>query len=249
MSPESANPMAEDSVQYRIFDIETILEDWFVPQCDPDLVLSQVDFTPPATHRLASISWMDVRGDYTVSDIQVMNCLGEREVSVLNAFMTLLQDRSILVTWNGRRFDVPLLVYRCYAHKIQIPEYYRNYHNNFDTHLDLMEFFSDRGRVKFSKMDHLAKLAGLPGKMDMVGADVAFSVAEGKIKEVMVYNVTDVLQTYVIFLRARLLGGRFSSEYYDSLVERFRDQLASDAFPSPNVKRAGHQLLQHWELR
>lgn len=53
----------------------------------------------------------------------------------------------------------------------------------------------------------LAKVIGKPGKMGTTGDKVYEMFLEGKIREINDYCVHDVLDTYFVFLRTRVISG------------------------------------------
>ena len=58
----------------------------------------------------------------------------------------------------------------------------------------------------------LAKLIGLPGKYTIAGEDVEYLFRQGRLKEINQYCMTDVLQTYLLFLRVELLRGKLDAQ-------------------------------------
>jgi hypothetical protein len=66
------------------------------------------------------------------------------------------------------------------------------------------------GAAKFTSLDHLAKLCGLPGKMDVKGADVAALYDEGCYGTIDRYCLEDVYQTALIYIRWLHLRGELS---------------------------------------
>ena len=118
-----------------------------------------------------------------------------------------------LVSWNGSGFDLPVLHYRCMLHGVTAARYwetgesdgsfrYSNYLSRFHwRHIDLMDVlsgFQGRGRAS---LDHVATLLGLPGKVGMHGSQVWDTYLKGGLKRIRDYCETDVLNTYLIYLR------------------------------------------------
>lgn len=127
-----------------------------------------------------------------------------------------------LVTWNGRGFDVPVINYRLMRYGMQLPWFFGRdvrYRYTEDGHCDLMDCVSDfgaagRGRIP---LDGVAKVIGLPGKMDITGKDVdtLWNLGDetGK-KKVREYCLCDVVQTGLIFQRWHHFAGRISTDDY-----------------------------------
>jgi len=131
------------------------------------------------------------------------------------------------VSWNGSGFDLPVLHYRAMRHSLQAPRYWEmgeedqafrwnNYISRFHwRHVDLMDVlsgFQGRGRVGLDKM---AQLLGLPGKLGMSGEGVWDAFLEGRIEDIRNYCETDVINTYLIYLRFELMRGRLTHEEHD----------------------------------
>lgn len=142
-----------------------------------------------------------------------------------------------LVSWNGGGFDLPVLHYRAMRHGIVAPRYwesgdedqafrFNNYLNRYHTrHLDLMDVlsgFQARARVSLQSM---ATLLGFPGKLGMSGDKVWDAYLDGQIELIRDYCETDVLNTYLVFLRFEMMRGRLNREEYFAELARVREAL------------------------
>ena len=158
-------------------------------------------------------------------------------------FSGLEKLRPTLVSWNGSGFDLPVLHYRMLRHGIASPTYWdtgeddrdfkwNNYLNRYHArHLDLMDVLSAyqaRGRVS---LEHVALLLGLPGKLGMGGEQVFEYWRAGRIAEIRAYCETDVLNTYLVWLRFQLVRGRLQPPEYAAETARVRAWLAERAEP------------------
>ena len=83
-------------------------------------------------------------------------------------------------------------------------------------------------------------LLGLPGKLGFSGAQVWDAYRAGDIGAIRRYCETDVLNTYLVYLRFELLRGRLTREEHAAELERVRALLRSG--------QVAHfaQFLQHW---
>lgn len=148
-----------------------------------------------------------------------------------------------LVTWNGGGFDLPVLHYRALRHGIVAARYWQtgnedqsfrwnNYLSRFHwRHLDLMDVLSGyqaRGRAT---LQNVALLLGLPGKLGMSGELVWDAWLEGRVDDIRRYCETDVLNTFLIYLRFEFMRGHLSREQYATETQRVRDVLAAQAEP------------------
>jgi 3'-5' exonuclease len=143
-----------------------------------------------------------------------------------------------LVSWNGTGFDLPVLHYRSLLHSVQAARYwelgdsdqsfrYSNYLSRFHwRHMDLMDILSGfQGRGRASLQD-IASLLGFPGKLGMHGADVWPAYLQGGLRRIRDYCETDVLNTYLIYLRFQLVRGHLSAEQHVHELARVRKFLA-----------------------
>lgn len=161
-----------------------------------------------------------------------------------------------LVSWNGGGFDLPVLHYRAMRHGIQAPRYWEsgdsdqafrwnNYLNRYHTrHLDLMDVlssFQSRARVG---LQAAAMLLGLPGKLGMSGDKVWDAWQAGEIEAIRNYCETDVLNTFLVYMRFELMRGMLSREEYHAECERVRDALRTQGKPHFEEFLAAWQEVQ-----
>ena len=143
-----------------------------------------------------------------------------------------------LVSWNGGGFDLPVLHYRALIHGLTAPRYWdmgeddrefkwNNYISRYHTrHLDLMDLLALYQPRANAPLDELARLMGLPGKLGMDGSQVWPAWCRGEIAAIRAYCETDVVNTYLVYLRFQLLRGALTRDAYAAEVERVRNQLA-----------------------
>ena len=144
-----------------------------------------------------------------------------------------------LVSWNGSGFDLPVLQYRALKHGIQAPRYwetgdddrefrYNNYLSRFHwRHIDLMDVlagFQPRGRAS---LDQMATLLGFPGKLGLSGDQVWQCWLDGGIDEIRQYCETDVLNTYLIYLRFEYMRGNLDDASLAREFERVRSTITA----------------------
>jgi predicted PolB exonuclease-like 3'-5' exonuclease len=142
-----------------------------------------------------------------------------------------------LVSWNGSGFDLPVLHYRSLLHGVTAARYWEtgdsdssfrfsNYLSRFHwRHMDLMDVlsgFQGRGRAS---LDAVATLLGLPGKVGMHGSQVWDVYLSGGLKRIRDYCETDVLNTYLVYLRFQLLRGHLNLNEHAHEVARVRTLL------------------------
>jgi predicted PolB exonuclease-like 3'-5' exonuclease len=146
-----------------------------------------------------------------------------------------------LVSWNGGGFDLPVLHYRGLIHGLQACRYWEmgdddrefkwnNYLSRYHMrHLDLMDvlaLYQPRANVP---LDELAKLMGFPGKLGMDGSQVWSAFQRGDIAAIRNYCETDVVNTYLVFLRFQLMRGILNLEQYESECALVRSTLSKSS--------------------
>jgi 3'-5' exonuclease len=147
-----------------------------------------------------------------------------------------------IVSWNGGGFDLPVLHYRGLIHGVAAPRYWdlgeddrdfkwNNYISRYHTrHLDLMDLLAMYQPRANAPLDELAKLMGLPGKLGMDGGAVWGAWLNGEIDAIRDYCETDVVNTYLVFLRFQQMRGQLSAKAHAEEVAFVRKELAkSDA--------------------
>ncbi len=146
-----------------------------------------------------------------------------------------------LISWNGSGFDIPVLIYRAMQYDLSAPWLFEegdriknmrfdNYVNRFHTkHLDLMDRFSQYGASRREAMDVVASLYGLPGKTDVDGSMVGGLVSNGDWQTLSIYCESDVMNTWLIYLRWLRLTGKLSSQDFNAWQQQSYDYLAKYA--------------------
>jgi predicted PolB exonuclease-like 3'-5' exonuclease len=92
-----------------------------------------------------------------------------------------------------------------------------------------MDYIADFGAAKPSKLDIVAKLIGMPGKVGVAGKDVGPLVHAGRIQEVRNYCLCDVVQTAAVLLRVQLLRGELDREAYRDAMGGILELLREDS--------------------
>jgi predicted PolB exonuclease-like 3'-5' exonuclease len=185
-------------------------------------------FQPLHLHKIVAISVL-----YKNNDKLSLLSLGEedsKESDLLKLFFGAIDKyHPQLVSWNGKGFDAPVMHYRALLHGISSIKYWdkgeddrdfkwNNYLNRYhDRHLDLMDILS--GFKKPASLTDIAQLIGAPGKYGIDGSKVADYYLENDIKKIRDYCETDVLNTYLVYLRYQLLSSSVTSEKYNELIK------------------------------
>jgi predicted PolB exonuclease-like 3'-5' exonuclease len=210
------------------------------------------EFLAHEQHRVVAISCVLRSGD--ALRVWSLGDVAAAEAELIERFFDGIDKFSPdLVSWNGGGFDLPVLHYRALLAGVQAPRYwetgdedtafrYNNYLSRFHwRHLDLMDVlagFQNRARASLA---NTACLLGLPGKMGFSGAQVWDAYQAGNLVGIRQYCETDVLNTYLIYLRFELMRARFTRQRYEEEVERVKALL--------RAARETHfeQFLRAWE--
>jgi hypothetical protein len=194
-------------------------------------------FLPLEQHRVIAISALLREGDQF--QLWSVGTADSAEDELLRRFFGGLDKlRPTLVSWNGTGFDLPVLHYRMLRHGVASPTYWdsgeldrdfkwNNYLNRYHArHIDLMDVLSSyqaRGRAS---LENVALLLGLPGKLGMAGDQVWQAWRDGKIAEIRDYCETDVMNTYLVYLRFELIRGMLTPADHEAELGRVRGWLA-----------------------
>ena len=206
---------------------EAAIERYLEEQGDPDA------FIPVAFQVPVAISVARVSSDYRLLDISCLDDPGFDPMEMTRLFWAGVEHyrAAALVDFNGRGFDIPLMTLNAFRFGISCPAYFADdrfghRYRYTDKHIDLMDWLTEYGASRIrGGLNLLAKMLGKPGKMGTSGGQVASLYAEGKLREINDYCMHDVLDTYFVFLRSRVLTGELPLEREQALVDEVRDWL------------------------
>jgi predicted PolB exonuclease-like 3'-5' exonuclease len=136
--------------------------------------------------------------------------------------------RPTLVSFNGRSFDLPLMELAAFRYGVSVPGWFavggkafeqpRGRYNT-QSHLDLCELLTNFGSSRFNGgLNLAANLLGKPGKMDVQGDMVQDMYDAGRLTQINDYCRCDVLDTYFVFLRTRVLVGQLPLDAEQKLI-------------------------------
>ena len=181
------------------------------------------------------------------------------EKDILSKFFRAFSDLEKLpqlISWNGSGFDIPVLIYRAMQYDLSAPWLFEegeriknmrfdNYVNRFHTrHLDLMDRFSQYGASRREAMDVVASLYGLPGKTDVDGSMVGGLVKNGDWQTLSIYCESDVMNTWLIYLRWLRLTGQLSSQDFNAWQQQSHDYLAQ--YTQADGSPRHHEFIADW---
>jgi predicted PolB exonuclease-like 3'-5' exonuclease len=231
---------------YLVIDIET------VP--DPALYSPPVPvegeerpFPPLYAHRpiVLGVLWLDEAYGF-----RRLGVIGEDkdELTMLTDFSSFAdRERPHLVTYNGRCFDLPVLMLRCLRHGVPLRFFFqdRDYRYRFSDagHIDLYDLLSEHGAARVGSLDSLAHVIGLPGKVGVDGSQVEGLYNAGQLPLIRNYCLTDVAQTAFLFLRYRLLQGQLDLTAYRRAAGGLYEALLADGRVNAVLERIDRARL------
>jgi predicted PolB exonuclease-like 3'-5' exonuclease len=231
---------------YLVLDIETVPDPLLYT---PPEVPSGMErpFPPLYSHRpiVLGVLWLDDAYGFLR-----LGVIGEDkdEAGALADFAHFAeQQRPHLVTYNGRSFDLPVIMLRCLRHGVPLHFFFqdRDYRYRFSDagHIDLYDFLSEHGAAKVGSLDALAHVIGLPGKVGVDGSQVEGLYNAGQLPLIRNYCLTDVAQTAFLFLRYRLLQGLLDRNGYQRAARGLYDALEADGRVQPVIERIDRSRL------
>jgi len=186
------------------------------------------DFLPLHLHKVVAISL--VLKTPKEFNVWSLGDIKSSEKEIIERFFNGIDKYSpILVSWNGSGFDLPVLHYRSLLHGISAQRYWEtgdedssfkwnNYINRYHyRHTDVMDILAGYQARANAKLDEIAVMLDLPGKMGMSGNKVWEGFLNGDIEGIRNYCETDVLNTYIIYQRFRLIQGKINSDEYEKI--------------------------------
>ena len=238
-----------------VFDLETIpdahglrqLHDWPSSLSDSEVIEKALaerqashgnDFLPLHLHKVVVVGcvFRDAQG----FRVKTLGQPDDAEPVLISGFFkTIERYTPRLVSWNGSGFDLPVLHYRSLIHGVPAPRYwdtgeedrdfkFNNYLSRYhNRHIDLMDLLAKYNGRANAPMDDLAKLCGFPGKLGMDGSQVWRAWSDGRQDEVRAYCEADVVNTWLLFCRFRLLRGELDAQSYQEEITLVRDTLTT----------------------
>lgn len=193
--------------------------------CEPELVMS----LSPLFGQVVSMAFME--GDDLDSEVWALGVppggdpgrvVGEvppwlqlvSERELLQAFWLLAAQAEVVVSYNGRNFDVPFLLGRSLIHEVPARVDLLGSPYHVRPHLDLYRMIATGRSMGPASLDAVCWALGVESPKDgMSGADVAPAYARGELGAIATYNRGDVLATARVFQRVRDTVLRFREDW------------------------------------
>jgi predicted PolB exonuclease-like 3'-5' exonuclease len=261
-------------VKYLIFDIETVGDGDLIRKVrfpDEELTPREAvtryrrqlleetgkDVLPLTFVLPVSVAIAKVAADFRLLELIVLDSPEFRPQEIVRRFWQGWQhyQRPTLVTFNGRGYDVPVLEVAAFRFGISIPAWFnvdsrafeqsRNRYNH-DAHLDLQDLLTNFGSFRMhGGLNLLANLIEKPGKAGIDGSQVQDLYNDGHVDKINDYCRCDVLDTYFVFLRSRVLLGKLTLDEEQALTQMTYEMLSEQSEHHP----AYQHYLQTWDTR
>ena len=263
--------MAVAGVAYLVFDVESVADAALVARIryprEPIEASEAVrryraelmekydsDFVPYTFQVPISVAAAKVSAEFQLIDLVLLDDPEFRPHAITEKFWRGWEAyrRPTLVSFNGRTFDIPLLELAAFRYGLSVPGWFNTAGKSFDhprgrynvqAHIDLCELLTNFGSTRFTGgLSLAANILGKPGKMDVQGDMVQDMYDAGRLAEINDYCRCDVLDTYFIFLRTRVLVGQLTLDAEQAIIARTKQWLQQNA---PQV-RAYQLYLDRW---
>jgi len=218
---------------YIVYDFEAVVD-----QGNPPPEGSDPEKVPAVAHlEIVSGAIVALVLDGPRTRVQLPRLLGAPsygETAILRDFTTMVgKHRPVLVSWNGRGFDLPLVIARCVRRGIVAPWLWdRDFEDRYrgTNHVDLQDAVSLRGAGRPSRMAAFACLAGFPGKVGVDGSDVEglWNGGDAGQEAVRNYNLGDVVSEAAVLLRVLMCRGDITLEEYRSAGRALLEHVDAD---------------------
>ena len=195
------------------------------------------DFIPYTFQIPISVAVAKLGADFRLIDLVVLDEPEFRPHVITENFWRGWEKyrRPTLVSFNGRGFDLPLLELAAFRYGLSMPGWFRVGAKSFEqprsrynvqSHIDLCELLTNFGSTRFTGgLNLAANLLGKPGKMDVQGDMVQDLYDAGRLAEINDYCRCDVLDTYFVFLRSRVLLGQLALDAEQAVVAETKQWL------------------------
>ena len=202
-------------------------------------------------HQVVAISFLEAEIEtigreerYYLKELRSGGEIGFSEEKLLQGFFQYFEQlKPRLVSFNGRAFDLPVLKYRALVHGIvahwlyEAGDKWNNYHSRYSPtwHCDLLDLLRDYGASSQIKLSEICAVMGFPGKFAADGSQVSDMVDAGKIQAVRNYCETDVLNTYLVYLRTMLHRGIISRDGYNRSIADILTMIEQSKLERPHL--------------
>jgi 3'-5' exonuclease len=253
---------------YLAFDIETALDTEALgrsvgrkvgpaeaPAALAEILGSPTEFAPAPYHRVVALAMVYWDGADLV-EIESLVLGGATrlgaplsdESALLTAFWRIGRNKQLL-SYNGKRFDLPVLLYRSLPYPIDCgwyleekrPAYEQYRHPQSIRQLDVFEQLS--GGLSPGRLGDLLQTVGLPGKQGTMGKDVEDLWAQQALATIGDYCLSDAAQTFLLALRFMSISGRLERAQAGAAIALARSRFEREPALSKMLEGASREFF------
>ena len=248
--------MGAPAVRYLVFDVEGVADMELVSRqryggqaLDERAALERFrremvdrydnDFVPYTYQIPAAVGVAKVAADFRLIDLAVLDEPNYRPHLMTEQFWRgwTKYKHPTLVSFHGRAFDLPVLELAAFRYGLSLPAWFQGTGKgnsrgrfNADSHFDVEEFLTNFGATRITGgLNLAANLLGKPGRMMGHDDRVQDMWLAGQRDEISQLCRWDVLDTYFVFLRSRVLVGQLSLDEEHACVQHTRAWLEERA--------------------
>ena len=237
-------------VSYLVFDVESVADGQLISKVRyPDQGMSEADaiaayqdellenkgttFIPHTFQVPTAVVIAKVSSDFELLDIVSLDEPAFRPHVITKHFWRgwEMYQQPVWVTFNGRSFDLPLMELAAFRFGISVPDWFKNegYRSprnrfNVDAHYDLQDVLTNFGAARCNGgLNLIAQMLGKPGKIGLSGDRVQQEFDDGNTMAISDYCRCDVLDTYFVFLRTKVLLGKISVKQEREIINRAKE--------------------------
>jgi len=156
----------------------------------------------------------------------------DQETAILEGFFESVgKKKPQLVGYNSSQADLPILIQRAIVNGLSCPAFATrpdkpwegvDYFSTASEHnLDLAPLLGRYNQMP--ALNEIARLSGIPGKIDTSGGGVADLWLEGRTDEILAYNECDALTTHLLWARFAHFTGHLDDRAYETEKELVRE--------------------------
>ena len=144
-----------------------------------------------------------------------------------NAFRPHDRAHPVLVSWNGKAFDMPVMTLAALRHRVSAHYFWKsdgdfkwnNYRNKYhDRHADLKLLYGSFENSAPGLQD-ASFMMGLPGKIGVGGANVWDAYKANRMDDIANYCEVDALLVYLLYVELELVRGSITVDARDEEVD------------------------------
>jgi predicted PolB exonuclease-like 3'-5' exonuclease len=216
--PAGFFPAGKDYVGFTDYDV---VQEMYRRHKDYDAETNPRPFLKPIMSEVVTIAFVrrtvSKLGPLGGVDLQLKVVPGDTEAELLFNFLNAASRKPILVGYNSKDADLPLILQRAMVHGISAPDFCKRpekpwmpgdyWARETDYHIDLMYELAGMDRRSKPTLSEACVALGIDGPKTTKGGDVLDLVRNGRLAEARWYCASDAVRQFRILLRRALLAG------------------------------------------